>query len=263
MIKKLLTLIGILLISVNAYASTSTSTCYGTDTVAMLHMDGADTSTTFTDSSATALSHTANGNAQMDTAQSKFGGASGLFDGTGDYLSNTGSTAYRAGTGAFTVDLWVRFSGTPGGTVTVFDTGGDCGGGQGCLAVSVPSAFNALWVQLVSFSLNEHTFAWSPSADTWYHVAVIRSGTDVKAFIDGTQIGVTKTDGGDLNANGTSSFATNTDFPGWIDEGRFVVGTAVWTSDFTAPSSAYTDCDAVVATSGSGVGSVGSNPMLF
>ena len=54
-------------------------------TVALLHMDGADTSTTFTDESG--KTWTANGNAQIDTAQSVFGGASGLFDGTGDYLS--------------------------------------------------------------------------------------------------------------------------------------------------------------------------------
>lgn len=46
-------------------------------------MDGADAATTFTDSETTPKTVTANGNAQIDTAQSKFGGASALFDGTG------------------------------------------------------------------------------------------------------------------------------------------------------------------------------------
>ncbi len=55
-------------------------------------MNGADGSTTFTDS-ATGGSHTwtAYGNAQIDTAQNKFGGASGLFDGSGDYIDTPDS----------------------------------------------------------------------------------------------------------------------------------------------------------------------------
>jgi Bacterial regulatory proteins, tetR family len=53
----------------------------------LLHFDGADGSTTITDNNSGGAAHawTANGNAQIDTAQSKLGGASCLFDGTGDY----------------------------------------------------------------------------------------------------------------------------------------------------------------------------------
>jgi len=50
------------------------------------HCNGADTSTSFPDSSFSAHSVTANGNAQVDTAESQFGGASALFDGSGDFL---------------------------------------------------------------------------------------------------------------------------------------------------------------------------------
>lgn len=50
----------------------------GIDTFTKLcaHLDGADGSTTFTDSSAGAHTITAHGNVQIDTAQSVFGGAS-------------------------------------------------------------------------------------------------------------------------------------------------------------------------------------------
>jgi len=44
-------------------------------------------STTFTDSSLSPKTITRYGNAQIDTAQSVFGGAAGLFDGSGDYLT--------------------------------------------------------------------------------------------------------------------------------------------------------------------------------
>ncbi|MBI4688786.1 MAG: hypothetical protein HY754_00715 [Nitrospirae bacterium] len=59
---------------------------YDSYTKLMLHFNGTNGSTTFTDS-ATSKSVTASGNAKIDTAQSKFGGASGLFNGTTDYLS--------------------------------------------------------------------------------------------------------------------------------------------------------------------------------
>lgn len=53
----------------------------------LLHMDGADTSTTFDDDSTPNHTITPSGNAQIDTDKSHSGGAAGLFDGTGDYLS--------------------------------------------------------------------------------------------------------------------------------------------------------------------------------
>ena len=70
---------------------------------------------------------TAVNQAQIDTAQSKFGGASGLFDGTGDYLSSADSADWAFGSGDFTIDFWLRFA-----TVTAqaaflsqMDAGGD------------------------------------------------------------------------------------------------------------------------------------------
>ena len=59
----------------------------------MLHMNGADGSQTFTDSSPSSKTVTTYGNAQIDTAQSKFGGASGLFPGGTDYISIANTTS--------------------------------------------------------------------------------------------------------------------------------------------------------------------------
>lgn len=74
----------------------------------LLHMDGANGSTTFTDSSGTPKTVTAYGNAQISTDQSKYGGASGLFDGAGDYLTIPQNSAFDLGIGDFTIDLWFR-----------------------------------------------------------------------------------------------------------------------------------------------------------
>lgn len=75
-------------------------------TVSLLHMNGVDGSTTFTDESG--KSWTAKGNAQIDTAGSRFGGASALFDGSGDYMELPDHEDFNVGSGDFTVDFWFR-----------------------------------------------------------------------------------------------------------------------------------------------------------
>lgn len=57
------------------------------DVELLMHCDGTNGSSTFTDSGPDARTITRSGNAQISTANSKFGGASMLLDGTGDYVS--------------------------------------------------------------------------------------------------------------------------------------------------------------------------------
>ena len=51
---------------------------------------------------------TLNGNAARSSVQSKFGGYSTAFDGTGDYLSLSDSEDWNFGAGDFTIEFWVR-----------------------------------------------------------------------------------------------------------------------------------------------------------
>src|SRR3989338_11669866 len=62
-----------------------TGKIYDSNTALMLHVNSIGSAAYFFDSAAAHKTITANGNAQIDTAQSKFGAASGLFGGTGDY----------------------------------------------------------------------------------------------------------------------------------------------------------------------------------
>ena len=72
------------------------------------HMAGANGGTTFTDTSASARTITRNGNAQTSTAQARIGSSSGLFDGTGDYLTAPDSADWDFGTGEFYVQMQIR-----------------------------------------------------------------------------------------------------------------------------------------------------------
>jgi hypothetical protein len=83
------------------------------------------------------------------------------------------------------------------------------------------------------------------NADTFYHVAVCRSGTDTKMFVDGTQIGSTYSDSNDyltsdLNQIGRYVYNSNYDFKGYMDELR-ISRMARYTANFTAPSEPFAD----------------------
>ncbi len=83
----------------------------------LLHItfEGADGSTTFTDTSPSAHTVTANGNVQIDTSQSAVGTSSGLFDGNGDWLSIPDSDDFNISslTSTFNLDFYVRFNNMP------------------------------------------------------------------------------------------------------------------------------------------------------
>jgi hypothetical protein len=62
------------------------------------------------------------GNAQISTTQSKWGGSSIAFDGTGDYLVGASNPQIAVGSGDFTIEMWIyltaNFDGTGQGLVT-------------------------------------------------------------------------------------------------------------------------------------------------
>lgn len=76
----------------------------------LLNFDGADGSTSMIDGFGNTW--TAGGNAQIDTAQSKFGGSSLLLDGTGDFIKCTNITTL--GDGSWQVEFWFRLAALPG-----------------------------------------------------------------------------------------------------------------------------------------------------
>jgi hypothetical protein len=188
--------------------------------VSLLHFDGADASTTFTD--VIGKTWTANGNAQLDTAQFKYGTASLLLDGTGDYLLGQSSADWAFGTGDFTVEAWVRFN--------------------SIAATQSTTGPNLRFLTLGDSGI--YAFSWSPSTNTWYHVEVTRSGTNLRAFINGTQIGTTQTDSSNMASSdaleigkvgGLGAQYVN----GWIDDSRITKGVARHTANFTAPTAAH------------------------
>lgn len=214
-------------------------------TKSLLHMNGSDGSTTFTDESG--KTWTANGNAQIDTAQSKFGGASGLFDGAGDYLSTPDHADFVLGSGDWTFDLRLRWNST-GGAGTYPNLIAQRADGNNYFTVFRSVDTNRITVTQVDGGVIRWNFRanWTPSTGVWYHVAALRYGSTPFIFIDGTSLAVTEDTAisgktaADIAAQVTLGEWNGTAvFNGWIDEFRFSKGIARWTANFTPPTSEY------------------------
>lgn len=212
-------------------------------TKVLLHMDGSDGSTTFTDESG--KTWTANGNAQIDTAQSKFGGASGLFDGTGDWIDTPDHSDWTLGSGDFTFDLWIRRNAN--GLKRLF---GQSDSAATTSSISFGAALDSNNKVNFGFYSGSTPYiaisAGTITADSiWHHLAFVRNGNTITIYIDGTADGTVSVTGVSVNdsANKVSigrlgEYASD-NWDGWLDEFRFSKGIARWTANFTPPTSAY------------------------
>ncbi len=197
----------------------------------LLHMDGSNGSTTFTDSSSSPKAITKYGNAQISTTQSKFGGASGLFDGNGDYLTAS-SADFSFGTGDFTVEGWMYVvDGTSYKAIASFVSG---------------SNNNSLYVlnsTLIWFDVTSRAASASFSLSTWHHFAVTRASGVVRVFLNGTKSSSDYTTSFNIASGsvriGVRGASLSEFFNGYIDDFRITKGVARYTANFTPPTAAF------------------------
>ena len=130
------------------------------------------------------------GNAQISTAQSKWGGSSMAFDGTGDWLFSRGSLAdlTNFGAGDFTIEAWVRFSDLSGTRALCGKWGGASNRGWFFYYEANNIGFT---YSTTGSNATDALGSWTPSINTWYYVAVTRSGANLRLYVDGSQKGTT------------------------------------------------------------------------
>jgi hypothetical protein len=210
---------------------------------AMLHFDGADTSTTITDSIGVPKTWTVSGGAQLKTDQKKFGTASLYMDGAGDYISTADSADWELGSGDYTIDFWVRIANYyfSDGGVTVFLQGQDVNNWH---ALAIDGAQLRYWVKSGGSFLLNYQPSKTMSTNTWYHIAIVRYGATVHLYVDGTELGTGVAAATVPNYSSSLFIGANAlgilhDYNGYIDEFRWSKGIAGWTGNFDPPSSAY------------------------
>jgi hypothetical protein len=159
-----------------------------------------------------------------------------------DYLYFDGSSNFAFGTGDFTIAMWVKFSDLPGGSQS-----------DQMLYDSRPANTNGNYPLISMLGTGGFVFQYGINSSVingttavilgkWYHVAVTRSGTSVRLFINGVQEGSTLTDstncgvGASKPGIGVNSFTSvQRGFSGTMTDLIVLKGTALWTSNFNPP----------------------------
>jgi hypothetical protein len=175
------------------------------------------------------------GNAQISTTQSKFGGSSIYFDGTGDYLrAPSGQTTTL--TGNFTIEFWAYRNSGNFRAFAIGDNNLSTG-----LALTYNSSFDDWY--LYNSNTSQIT-AGTLAATTWTHVAVVRSSGSVSVYVGGSSIAAawssTATFSGVVYVGAELYSGTvYSDTNGYINDFRITNGIARYTSNFTPPTTAF------------------------
>jgi hypothetical protein len=166
------------------------------------------------------------GNAQISTSVVKYGTGSMAFDGSGDWLTVPSSQNFAPGVGDWTIECWLYP--ISGNWAIVAGSNFYINNNSGTVYVGDAS------VDIIAVA--------PPSTGVWTHIAVTKSGSTVRLFYDGTQVGSSTTALSTaittsmvVGGRPSSSISTN----GYIDELRITKGYARYTTNFTPPTQAF------------------------
>lgn len=214
-------------------------------TKALLHFDGSNDSTTFTDE--TGKTWTAAGTAKLSTSQKAYGASSVLFDGDSDFIYTASNSDFSFGADPFTIEMWVYPTRSTTSADVLFMMGSDANN-----RIQIHHAnLSLVFISLVSGS-NAAYYVYNTllTVNTWQHIAFVRDGTNFYLFKNGVLQSPSTT----YTAVSTNSMPPNSRvhigarrydddsiagyFQGNIDEFRISKGIARWTTNFV-PGSPY------------------------
>ena len=212
----------------------------------LLHCNGADGSTAFPDSSLSHKTVTANGDAAVSTARSKFGGASALFSGGGFLGIAAHSSLYPALDSDFTVEASIYIPATSFGATRTIAGMTSTVAGYNTWSLDI-QADRSLVFQMYDGSVRYGmTSANSVSGDSWLHVAGVKYGTSLSVFLNGSKGATVGTLAGNpVGPNGRLAVGRVGEYSGGqymignVDEFRITQGVARYTADFTPPAAPF------------------------
>jgi hypothetical protein len=182
------------------------------------------------------------GNAQISTSVKKYGTGSLAFDGSGDSLVVPYITTndYNLGAGDFTVEMWVNFTALSTNRVLAEQFSADTGWQLYWRATGTSMAF-----LIGATIICQDPSTTNITTGVWNHVAVTRSSTTVRLFVNGALVA---TGSAGTNLIYTlplclgAQYSTSTNYlNGYIDEFRITRGIARYTNSFTPQPYAFSD----------------------
>jgi hypothetical protein len=216
----------------------------------LLHMDGTNGSTTFTDNSPSPKTVTANSGAQVNTSIVKFGTGSSFFSSGFSYLSTPGSSDFEFGTGDFTIEAWAftAYTGQYQYIVDILYSSsinlqvryGDFGFNYKLQVAVNKSSVSTVWSCAIS---------QSDAAGNWNHIAFTRQSGVCRLFVNGVLQSLGN--GAYPSSFPVTSFTDTTSVSSvvsvrageglerYIDDLRITKGIARYTANFTPPTAAF------------------------
>lgn len=210
----------------------------------LLHFNRNDT--TFVDSSPSAHTITAYGNAKQ--LCSPCGSGVAYFDGNGDYLYVTYLNSYDYGSSNFTIETWIFNTTTSGKNQHIYSYCSS-GGANGAIGIWFPAGARCIRVYINNTagtaSIIDFTSSTTVTLNTWTHIALVRNGSTFTLYFNGTSVGSgTSSDAIYCNSDRpfaigrAGAYAVNGYFFGNISEVR-VSDVARYTSDFTPQTTPF------------------------
>ena len=206
-------------------------------TLALLHFDGANNSTVFTDSSPfNQTVSVVTGTPKISTAMSKFGGSSLYLDGSSS-IKIPNNANLNLGTGVFTIEFWFYLLSLPSSEALFLHK---IGTPQQIIAINGTS--RKLYSGFFGGTIISTTVI---TAGAWYHVAVVRETENgiIKQYINGVGEGTMSTSGSVDNTGyltiGSWFDGGSNRITGYIDEFR-IRKEAMYLANFTPPTAPFT-----------------------
>lgn len=224
---------------------------YWPNTGLLLHGSGSVGSTRFIDSSSIEMISSYAGNATISNLQSVFGGASIYLDGTGDMVIFRDNDAWNFADSNFTIELFIYLANNSNEMVLMSQAS------SATLRASFELSWSPTSSGIMSFKYSTTGSSFVSAFDIacplntgqWYHVAVTRSSSSIRLFLNGTQLGSTSTTigtGSIFNSTeplriGGRSTSVSLPFNGYMDELRLTKGFARYVSNFAVPTAPFFD----------------------
>jgi hypothetical protein len=220
----------------------------------LLHGNGPNGSTAFTDNSPTPKTVTAFGNAQISTAiADPFGNSTRgviAFDGTGDYCQLANNSAFQFGAGNFTIEYWfyptslssVKQHLNPDITVSSNAT-------QASYAIITNGTAVLYYFSSsgTAWNIANGVSAGTATLNAWQHLALVRNGNTITPYLNGTAGTTTTTSASLFNFSSAliigwqANGGAGQEFNGYIDDLRITKGVARYTANFTPPTAQFPD----------------------
>ena len=216
------------------------------DVTLLLNMEGSDGSNSFSDGSSSGHVITAGGSVAISTSQYKFGASSAYFNGTDSSLQIARDEASFniAPAEDYTYEAWYYSAVQPAGYHVILNNFRD---DQGYIGWSLLTHGNKFHFNLQG-NYTDTASTWA--ANTWYHLAVVRSAGVATLYINGTADSNTVSYNGAVSSitgsgpwvGGSPEYAGGAGarwLTGYVDGVRVTKGLARYTSNFSVPTAAF------------------------